>query len=467
MTAQSMKLSIAACTTFLIFGAATGLPASAGGNLYSFIDAAASAVDYRATPLQATRDCKSLASEVGSGVQITSAEVIPASSGSPEHCRLNGVIPTEIGFQINLPMAWNGRIYMYGNGGYAGEDPEAPREQASRQSGLANGFVTARTDTGHLAAKEPLGTFAVNPDKVVDHGYRAVHETIVLAKRLASTFYGSSPRYSYWDGCSTGGRQGVMAAQRYPDDFNGILAAAPTLQWSQIMMKGLWNRAALEGSGLTASKMSNVFKAVAAKCDAQDGLRDGLMDDPRQCRFDPASDMPRCAAGAEGAECLTNRQVDALQLIYSGPKNSRGEQLFVSQVPGSEDESTIAPFLILPDNAPNLLTVFAASWMKYLAFGDPNYDPKSFDFDRDPSRTGRVDEIFNPTADLSLFKERGGKMVTFWGWADNALNPQMGLNYYDRLRAKYGASEYRRSFYRFFLVPGRRALPRRVWPQRN
>ena len=245
----------------------------------------------------------------------------------------------------------------------------------------------------------------------------------------------------------------MMAAQRYPDDFNGILAAAPTLQWSQIMMKGLWNRAALEGSGLTASKMSNVFKAVAAKCDAQDGLRDGLMDDPRQCRFDPASDMPRCAAGPEGAECLTNRQVDALQLIYSGPKNSRGEQLFVGQVPGSEDESTIAPFLILPDNAPNLLTVFAASWMKYLAFGDPNYDPKSFDFDRDPSRTGRVDEIFNPTADLSLFKERGGKMVTFWGWADNALNPQMGLNYYDRLRAKYGASETE-SFYRFFLVPG-------------
>jgi feruloyl esterase len=199
--------------------------------------------------------------------------------------------------------------------------------------------------------------------------------------------------------------------------------------------------------------MSNVFKSVAAKCDARDGLKDGLIDDPRLCRFDPANDMPRCAAGSEGAECLTNRQVDALQQIYSGPKNGRGEQLFVGQLPGSEDESTVAPFLVLPDNSPNLLTVFAQSWMKYLAFGDPNYDPKSFDFDRDPSRIGRVDEIFNPTTDLSLFKERGGKMVTFWGWADNALNPQMGLNYYDRLRAKYGASETE-SFYRFFLVPG-------------
>jgi feruloyl esterase len=423
------------------------------GNFNSFTKAPAAKVDFRATPIRATQECASMAGATADGVRIISSEMIAANDSVPAHCRINGVIPTEVGFHINLPVAWNGRLYMYGNGGYAGEDAEAPNEQKSRDTALSNGFATARTDTGHLASKEPLGTFAVDHTKVIDHGYRAVHETVTLAKKLVTQFYGTPPKFSYWDGCSTGGREGVMSAQRYPSDFNGIVANAPTLRWTDIMIKGLWNQRALERGAFAQAKMATIFKAVTSKCDAIDGSTDGLIDDPRQCKFNPATDVKRCAPGNDNDDCLTDGQANALQDIYDGPKDSTGKPIFVGQVPGSEDASTLAPFLMMPDGSQNVLTRFANSWMKYLAFQDPNYDPKSFDFDKDPQRIRKIDEIFNPTIDLAAFRDAGGKMITVWGWADNALNPQMGTNYYDELARMYSLANTQ-SFYRFYLVPG-------------
>jgi len=437
----------------LMVSAAVSAPAFASGNLHSFSRAGDAKIDFRATALRSTHDCKSFLSDTAAGIRVTSAELIAAKNGVPEHCRINGVIPQEVGFQFNFPVAWNGRLYMYGNGGYAGEDAEAPREQDSRDIAVRNGFATARTDTGHLASKEPLGTFAVNHAKVVDHGYRAVHETVTLAKRLAGTFYGSAPKFSYWDGCSTGGRQGVMAAQRYPKDFDGIVATAPTLKWTDIMIKGLWNQRALARGGFTPAKMKTVFGAFTAKCDAGDGAKDGLVEDPRLCKFTPATDVKRCEAGKDADDCLSETQAQALQDIYDGPKDGNGKPIFVGQVPGAEEPSILAPFVMMSDGSANALTRYADSWMKYLAFQDPNYDPKAFDFTRDPQRIRKMDEIFNPTTDLAAFRNGGGKMITFWGWADNALNPQMGLNYYDEVTAKLGLDNTK-SFYRFFLVPG-------------
>jgi feruloyl esterase len=428
-------------------------PALGSGNLHSFSRAQDAKIDFRATSIRAAHDCKSFLSETAGGLRVTTAELVAAKDGVPEHCRINGVIPQEVGFQLNFPIAWNGRLYMYGNGGYAGEDAESPREQDSRNIALRDGFATARTDTGHLASKEPLGTFAVNHAKVVDHGYRAVHETVTLAKQLASAFYGSGPNFSYWDGCSTGGRQGVMAAQRYPKDFDGIVATAPTLKWTDIMVKGLWNQRALERGGFTPGKMQTVFSAFTAKCDASDGAGDGLVGDPRQCKFTPASDVKRCEAGQDANDCLTAQQAQALQDIYDGPKDRSGKPIFVGQVPGAEELSVLAPFVIMQDGSANALTRYADSWMKYLAFEDANYDSKTFDFDKDPQRIRKMDQIFNPTADLAPFRDAGGKMITFWGWADNALNPQMGMQYYDEVVGKLGLANTQ-SFYRFFLVPG-------------
>jgi len=432
--------------------AAMPAPARAEGNKFTFARADASAVDYRATRHRAAMSCEQLGRNGGDTAALK-VERVPATAQVPEHCRIDGVLKSGAGFQVNLPMAWNGRLYMYGNGGFAGEDAEAPHEQASRDRGLANGFATARTDTGHLAASEPLASFARDRRKLVNHGYRAVHDTATYAKTLAAIFYGTRPRRAYWDGCSTGGREGVMSAQRYPADFDGIVAGAPTLDWSSIMIKGLWDRQALAGSGLSFDKMGLVFKAVIAKCDALDGVADGLIDDPRRCNFDPQRDLPACRDGGATADCFTASETEALRKIYAGPPKGAATPSWLFQTPGSEQPSTLFPFTMMRDGSPDVLSIFAASWMKYIGFKNPDYDPAQFDFASDPARIRGADVLFNPTPDLAAFKARGGKMITFWGWADTALNPQMGIDYYDRVVGRLGLPATQ-SFYRLFLIPG-------------
>lgn len=448
MTHRSTVLGL--CLAALSLGAPTLVHAT--GNKDTFSRAATSAVDYRATPYRPSLACGDL-SRPAAGLARLRAELVAGSPAAPEHCRVDGVFPSGAGFQINLPTAWNGRLYMFGNGGYAGEDAEAPREQASRSRGLANGFVTARTDTGHLASAEPLATFALDRVRLVNHGYQAVHDTAAYAKAVAAAYYGTGPRYAYWDGCSTGGREGVMSAQRFPADFDGIVAGAPTLDWSSIMIKGLWDSRALRGSGLTFAKMGLVFQAVLSKCDALDGLADGLIDDPRRCDFDPRRDLPGCGPGGEGATCFTASEAAALSKLYAGPPKGPATPAWTYQTPGFEHSSTLAPFTMMADGSPDVLTIFATSWMKYIGLKDPNYDPASFDFQADPARIRGADAVFNPTPDLSAFKARGGRMITFWGWADTALNPQMGLDYYDRLVGRYGLAGTQ-DFYRLFLIPG-------------
>ncbi len=411
------------------------------------------AVDYRQTPFAATTDCRALAAPLTEDVEIRSVRLVDAAGGVPAHCRVDGVIAPEIGFQINLPIQWNGRLYMFGNGGFAGEDVDAPAMKASRDAGIANGFAVARTDTGHLAAIEPGGSFARNPGKMVDHAYLAVHKTVQYAKSAISAFYGRAADYSYWQGCSTGGRQGVMSAQRYPDDFDGIAAAAPTLDWNNIMVKGLWTRQSFAGADLTVAKMETVFAAVKRKCDALDGLADGLIDDPRRCQFDAASDVRACKAGSDGADCLTSRQSQALNHFYGGPRDAQGRAYFHPQSVGAEPVSTFAPFAMMTDGAEGYLPKMADSWMANMVFANAQYDPASFNFSRDPALGNSVSEIMNPTPDLDRFHALGGKMITYWGWSDTALNPQMGISYYDKLSRRYGIDELQ-AFYRLFLIPG-------------
>ncbi|MBI2969795.1 MAG: tannase/feruloyl esterase family alpha/beta hydrolase [Gammaproteobacteria bacterium] len=427
-------------------------PVHAAGNAHSFSRADTSPIDYRAASFKAAMGCEDVEAHANAAAALES-DLVQASGGVPEHCRINGVLGTGIGFQVNLPSAWNGRVYMFGNGGYAGEDAESPREQASRDLGLKNGFVTVRTDTGHLAVNEPLATFALDSVKLVNHGYRAVHETITFAKSLATQFYKEAPRFTYWDGCSTGGRQGVISAQRFPGDFNGIVAAAPTLDWSSIMVKGLWNRNALSGSALGIEKMGVVFKAVMEKCDKTDGIADALIDDPLRCDFDPERDVPRCREPESGDRCLIPAEIAALKKFYAGPPKGAGTPAWNAQAPGVEHPSTMVPFVLMHDGSPDVLTRFAESWMRYIGCGDPAYDPDTFDFARDPAGIRRADSIFNPSPDLARFRALRGKMITFWGWADAALNPQMGLAYYDEIIRRFGISESR-EFYRLFLIPG-------------
>jgi hypothetical protein len=313
--------------------------------------------------------------------------------------------------------------------------------------------MTAWTDTGHRASEQPGATFARNPTALTNLAYQAVHATVDYAKKVASAFYSSAPKYSYWDGCSQGGREGVMEAYRFPRDFDGILAGAPTIDWTSIMISGLWRQSVSQGVGLTLGKLQTVFNRTIAACDEIDGVRDGLIDDPRRCALNVHRDVPRCAVGEDSDACLTQKQADALQKIYDGPPKVAGLPQWVHEYPGAEDRTTAVDWLLTPDGSPNTLATMADSWMKYISFKDPTYDSSKFDFTRDPRRARGADAQMNPKPDLKSFHAAGGKMITYWGWSDMALNVGMGIDFYDRVVAKYGLAETQQ-FYRLFLLPG-------------
>ncbi len=312
---------------------------------------------------------------------------------------------------------------------------------------------TAYTDTGHDSRVEPLGTFAYdNLGKEIDYAFRAVHLTAVTAKVLIAAYYGTAETYSYWDGCSTGGRQGLISAQRFPDDFDGILAGAPVLNFTDTVIAYVWNNQALAMTPLSLAKVALVGEAVYARCDAADGLADGLIDDPRRCDFDPALHLPVCD-GARGEACFTAGEIETLQAIYGGPVRA-GERLFPGQPVGAEAGNGWNRWIV-SSRGPTIGLSFSDTFFKYLAFtpDDPDFDWRTFDFDTDPDRV-TIREILDATdPDLSVFHARGGKMITHFGWADTALNPMMAVNYYEDVRATMGESTTS-DFYRLFMVPG-------------
>jgi len=280
-----------------------------------------------------------------------------------------------------------------------------------------------------------------------------VHLTLAIAKALVTDYYGRGADHAYWDGCSTGGRQGLISAQRFPEDFDGIVAGAPVLNLTGTQIWGVWNGLALADSGVTAETIATVADAVYAKCDAIDGLQDGLIRDPRACHFDARNDVRQCAGGQPAAGCLTSIQTGALQKIYGGVR-SNGRVFFPGLPVGSERGGWV-PWLINPDG-PSVQFSFGETFMKYLAFDvdDPDYRARDFDFDRDVEKMATARHILDATdPDLSAFNARGGKIISYFGWADPALNPQMGVDYYESVTAAIGRAATR-GFYRLFMVPG-------------
>jgi len=320
------------------------------------------------------------------------------------------------------------------------------------------GYATASTDTGHDSSIDPLGplgaTFAYNnPEAEIDYCYRAVHLTAVTAKEIIEAYYDSPPTYSYFVGCSTGGRQGLMEAQRYPQDFDGIVVGAPVLDFTGTMMWGIWNAMALSDEGsIPIDKLKILADAIYEKCDGEDGLEDGLINNPLDCTFDPATDLP--------PDSFTPAQVEALEKIYGGVKNSEGEVIFPGPPVGGEvfaggvsgwDMWMIGSFM------PALQLMMSEGFMKYMAFEEdpgPDYDWTTFDFDTDPPKMASISSTIDATdPDLSAFKARGGKIIHYHGWADMALNPLMSVNYYESVLDFMGVGETM-DFYRLYMVPG-------------
>lgn len=393
-----------------------------------------------------------------SSAAAANATAPPGRSGTrlkvPTFCRVaatvNPVPDSSIRIEVWLPpsASWNGRLQSVGNGGLAGSIMYPALAEA-----LSAGYATASTDTGHTGTASS-GEWALgHPEKVVDFGYRAVHEMTVKAKAIIDAYYGSGPRYSYWNGCSEGGNQALAEAQRFPQDYDGILAGAPANYMTRLQTAGNWISQAIHKDPATfvaAEKLPALNRAILAACDAQDGVRDGILNDPPSCDYDIAK--LKCASN-ENAACLTDAQIVGLKKVYAGPRDVRsGKQLFPGHAPGSElDWAT----WIVGTNTPptNMQHLIQNAFFKYLVFEDPQWDWRKFDFGRDVEfAEKKVGHAVNQIApDLSAFKKRGGKLIQYHGWYDPAIAPGNSIDYFQDVQRAMGDTS---EFFRLFMIPG-------------
>ncbi len=427
--------------------------------------------------LSAQQSCESLTSLRLDHATITSAEIVKAAplkqppnaffklppATVPEHCEVKGVSrPTsdsEIRFELWLPppASWNSKYFQHGNGGWAGTIPSY-----DLVTPLARGYAAAATDDGHTGTTIPDASFAIgHPEKLIDFGHRAVHETALQSKAIARAFYGAMPQKSYFVGCSDGGREALMEAQRYPEDFDGIIAGAPANNWTRHFTGFIWNEKALRedpASSLPPAKLAAIQKAALAACDTVDRVKDGLIEDPRKCTFDPS--VLKCA-GPDGPDCLTQAQIEAVRKIYAGPKNPRtGEQIYPGYEPGTEALPDSWSIWILGP----VQSMFGNTFFSQAVYEDPKWDWKSIDYDRDlkfaEEKTGAILNSYSP--DLRTFRAHGGKLIQYHGWGDAAIAPRDSIAYYEKVQAflnRYPDPRSDRSkpvqdFYRLFMVPG-------------
>ena len=339
-----------------------------------------------------------------------------------------------INVEVWLPSAgWNGRLQVVGNGAFAGTI-----SYPAMATALAAGYATASTDTGHTG---PAANTFVNQEVLVDFAHRAIHETAAFAKLVVARVFGKPQEFAYFNGCSTGGKQALTAAQRYPADFDGIVAGAPaTLTSSQVFSQVLFHQAlSAPDAALPREALELLNSRVLAACDAADGAADGVLENPLACRFDPQ--VLACGSGGGSGACLTQPQVDAVKKVYAGAVNARtGAAIFPGLEKGSELGWSPAPI------------GYAVDWLKYV-FKDPAWDPKSLNFAADVAKVTapeyRVLDADNP--DLNAFVGRGGRLLVYQGWAEPGIPPRNIVRYVAEVQKQTkNASEA----VRLFMVPG-------------
>jgi len=431
-----------------------------GGLVAVLLGAAMSLIQSQQIAAAAT--CDRLSSMTFPDATITSAAAVEAGRfvspagtqgnapfGSlPAFCRVTAVLKpaadSHIEMELWLPIAgWNGKFQAVGNGGWAGSISYAS-QGASLSDAVRRGYAAASTDTGHQGNN---ALFAIgHPDKLIDYAFRAVHEMTLKSKTIISEFYGRPARLSYWNGCSTGGRQGLMEAQKYPDDFDGIVAGAPANYhthlhtWDlSVTVPVLLNPA----SAVPSAKLAMLNRAVIEACDARDGVKDGLLNDPRSCTFDPATLLCR---SDETGTCLTTPQLESVRRMYAPAKTTGGRLIFPGKDPGSESGWTAIAGGQQPAN------VSLGSFQ--IAYGDAKWDWRTFAVDRDLEIVDqKVGAIVNAVdADLSRFKARGGKLILFHGWNDTAISAGNTVNYYESVLSKMGSKQD--DWMRLFMAPG-------------
>ena len=381
----------------------------------------------------------------------TGARGARAIENLPAFCRVQGLLkPTpasKITFEVWLPASgWNGKLQVVGNGGLAGTI-----SYPAMATALRNGFAAASTDTGHTSGEPPA--WLEDRERLIDYSYRGLRLTTVDAKAIVAAFYSNPAKYAYYTGCSTGGKQGLMEAQRYPADFDGILAGDAANFWTHQMASEVWDGVVTSSpeTNLPKEKLQLIQDAAMAKCDALDGAKDGIISDPMRCHFDP--EVLQCR-GPESASCLTAAQVEAVRNVYSGPINPRTKKaVYAGMYPGAEMGWASG---VVINRANNKSGVSSNDFWSFALFHKPDWPFRSFDFDRDLAKAdAELAPITNATdPKLDAFSRLGHKLIYYHGAADPLIPAQNGINYYDTVVKAEKGLERTQQFFRAFLVPG-------------
>ena len=410
-----------------------------------------------AQTIDLTSKCELLEDLYIKDVNILSASIVSAEGDFPEYIRVLGYIRPAINFQIRLPTSgWNGKFYMAGCGGYCGRLGYVN----DINYGLKRHYAVSTMDSGHWGENAFDGRWAYHDLQAeIDWGYRAVHETARVTKAVIEVFYNQAPQRSYFQGCSNGGRQAVMEAWRYPDDFDGVISGCPHPKVTGTVLLGAWLAHVNTGPDgknlITPAEIPLIRKAVYDACDHLDGIEDGLISDPRVCQFDPAT---LACEGDETDSCLTSIQVNTLIKMYDGPRDSAGRQLYAGLPLGSEPYWVRWVVGKTADGSDDFSLRHSLQFFRYMAFlEDPGlqYTLADFDFDRDPQRIEHMGQIYDVDhPDLDAFRKSGGKILMWHSWADAAPPPMETIAYYEAVEKHVGSRDRTQEFFRLFMIPG-------------
>ena len=407
------------------------------------------------------------------GIAVRSATQVSASTWGvggtapravPTFCRVVGTVLPELGFELWLPAQWNRKYIAVGNGGLAGSIV-----YNAMFNPLNRGYAVSSTDTGHVANGSNDGTWALgHMDRVINYGQRGVHEMALASKAIIKAYYSASPAHSYFQGCSFGGQQALTEVQRYPTDFDGVVAGDPANWFTRHYTAGhMWIAQAVEGDGwLPPHKVQLLGDVVNAACDVLDGVRDGVLNDPRRCHFDPS--LLKCKAG-DSPNCLTGAQINAVRKIWRGAHDSEGRELYPGLSPGGEaGPGGWTQWVTGSSPGRGAHTGLGLPFMKYVVYENPQWDFRILRYD--PPAPGlesdvdyvddKVGSIFNAIdPDLHAFRANGGKLIQYHGWSDPDIPPSNSINYYESVahkmfRTSSNALRDTKEFYRLFMVPG-------------
>lgn len=400
---------------------------------------------------------------VDAPTKVSESFLIEASGDMPASCLVRGYVAPQVGFQMKLPAEnWNGKLLEVGSGGYAGSTQGAG-EQRWCDEAVRRGYACIHSDHGHTAgigekALAPLdGLWAYNnPQAEIDFAFRGFHVVALAQKAIARHYYGASEKHAYFMGCSGGGRQALVAAQRFPWDFDGIVAMEPAINWSRAFMTFLYHwRTVTDAEGkplFTPADLTVLHEGAVASCDMDDGVADGVIGDPPACDFDPA--RLACAEG-QAEQCLSPVQVSAAKKMYAGPVTSSGKKLYPGHVmPGGEMGS-------FGFQATRPLVQYALKeYFRYMAFmpdAGPTWQLEDFDFDTDYQRLALVESLLASTnPDLREFRDEGGKLIIVQGWDDGGTPfPLSTIDYYESVQRSMGGEKATQDFARLFMIPGR------------